>query len=261
MLAWSSRVSDPQRTKQKTRFFCVAWLKTKFVDRACPNTSGHVLLNKVPPRNWRLSNNVQLLFIFLPSYLPVCQLDPLAAKAQQIPAGGFYMSRLINVTCFRGGTRGGRMVQPGLFVNADELVEGANTCQSAVEVTRCLLLCPPLTLERWGLSVIWLKGPFFFLLLPPKSLRYRRRRSSEFRLRKRPFSVCLSLELPRQTPDAAASSLLFFSKDTHTKSQHFDPEKKLPPPPQKFSFFFQLFFPLNPAELAPPKSHFILQGP
>lgn len=40
------------------------------------------------------------------------------------------------------------MVQPGLFVNADELVEGANTCQSAVEVTRCLLLCPPLTLER-----------------------------------------------------------------------------------------------------------------
>lgn len=101
---------------------------------------------------------------------------------------------------------------------------------------------------------------FFFFFLPPKSLRYRRRRSSEFRLRKRPFSVCLSLELPRQTPDAAASSLLFFSKDTHTKSQHFDPEKKLPPP-QKFSFFFQLFFPLNPAELAPPKSHFILQGP
>lgn len=102
MLAWSSRVSDPQRTKQKTRFFCVAWLKNKFVDRAYHNTSGHVLPNKVPPRNWRLSNNVQLLFIFLPSYLPVCQLDPLAAKAQQIPAGGFYMSRLINVTCFRG---------------------------------------------------------------------------------------------------------------------------------------------------------------
>lgn len=82
---------------------------------------------------------------------------------------------------------------------------------------------------------------FFFFFLPPKSLRYRRRRSSEFRLRKRPFSVCLSLELPRQTPDAAASSLLFFSKDTHTKSQHFDPEKKLPPPPKSshssFSFF------------------------
>lgn len=38
----------------------------------------------------------------LSSYLPVCQLDPLAAKALQIPAGGFYMSRLINVTCFRG---------------------------------------------------------------------------------------------------------------------------------------------------------------
>ena len=53
------------------------------------------------------------------------------------------------------------------------------------------------------------KRPFFFSPLPPKSLRYRRRRSSEFRLRKRPFTVCLSLELPRQTPDAAASSLLF----------------------------------------------------
>lgn len=74
----------------------------------------------------------------------------------------------------------------------------ANACQSAVEVTRCLLLCP---LARF--REVWIECRLTKGLFPPKSLRYMDGDVSPNSDSEKSVCVCLSLKLPRQTPDGA----------------------------------------------------------
>lgn len=115
----------------------------------------------------------------------------------------------------------------------------ANACQSAVEVTRCLLLCP---LARF--REVWIECRLTKGLFPPKSLRYMDGDVSPNSDSEKSVCVCLSLKLPRQTPDGATR--------THKGASRWPWEKLLCSPKMSaLTFICFNFSTLNPTEFAP----------
>lgn len=75
-----------------------------------------------------------------------------------------------------------------------------------------LFIALPLT----HFTEVWIERRLTKGLFPLESLRCRRRRLSKIQTQKTPSCVCLSLKLPRRTPDVRTSSLFLPLKHTHT---------------------------------------------